>query len=480
MPILPLPRRRARLRFGLLAVALVLACRDDEIAPPLPRAQGTWVDSLPVVPPSTIDLPVRYDLGPAMAWLESRVPRRLGDLRTRHQVPGNGRVSYTYAVSRAPFRVGFRGRTASLAAMVSYQGRGWYNPPVLPAVSGSCGTSGTPVRARLVIETTVRLTDNWQLRPRTRARAEPFSEEDRDRCDVTVARIDITGRVLEAARSALQQELSEFDARLTAYDLKLQAQEVWDLLQSPLALTDSLWLAINPVGVRIGTLRTEGDTLVTNVGLTAQPRVVGGARPQPTARPMPPPDDSVGSASGLNLLTEARVSYAVAGTVLSRELAGDRIDVADRTLVIEGIELRGVGDGRVAVGLRMSGPARGTLYAVGTPVLDPITLDLTMPDLRYDVATRNLLVGTLAWLAEEKIETFLRTRVRINLAGVLDDGRRLLQKELNRKLASGVRLSTQVDRLEILDLQGAPTALIVRAMALGQGELVLNLRPATR
>jgi Domain of unknown function (DUF4403) len=95
----------------------------------------------------------------------------------------------------------------------------------------------------------------------------------------------------------------------------------------------------------------------------------------------------------------------------------------------------------------------------------------------YDVGTRDLMTGTLAWLAQGQIEDFLRTRVRINLAHVLADGRDLLEDKLNRDLADGVHLRMDVKSGRVLSVRASPTALLVRAVASGQGELVLDLKP---
>jgi len=114
---------------------------------------------------------------------------------------------------------------------------------------------------------------------------------------------------------------------------------------------------------------------------------------------------------------------------------------------------------------------------VGRPAYDTATAQLYMPDLVYDVGTRDLLTGTLAWLAGGQIEDFLRTKVRIKLGPVLADGRDLLEKNLNRDLAEGVHLRMDVKHGRVLSVRAAPTALLVRAVASGQGELVLHLRP---
>ncbi|MGH7517157.1 MAG: DUF4403 family protein [Gemmatimonadales bacterium] len=467
---------------GLLAAALpplVAACGGDKVAPPVPRATGAWVDTLPPVPTSYLDVPVRYDLTRALAWLESAVPPVIGNIDRRRRASGNSRLKYAFSVRRSPFRVNIEGRTATLAAQFDYQARAWYNPPLLPEIGASCGTNEDKPRprARLVVETNVELTDRWTLRPRTKALAQPLSRTERDQCEVTAFKIDVTAKVLGAARDALQRELGKFDRRLAAFDLPGEAARVWKVLSTPLKLTDSLWLAINPATVRIGLLAVHGDTLVTTVGLSANPRVIGGTQPELVQRPMPPPQDSTARPPVLHLLTEGRMPYDVASAVLSRELRGTKIRVAGRRLTVDSLHLLGVGDGRVAVGLAVRGAVDGTLYAVGHPMLDTATAELYMPDLTYDVGTRNLLAGTLAWLASGTIEEFLRNRVRIKMGPVIEEGRQLLERELNRELVKGVTLKATVQAGRVYGVRAAPYALLARAIVSGQGELVLDLQP---
>ena len=473
MPMSSLRRRVA----GALLVGAAAACRRDKVAPPMPEVVSIWVDSLPPIPTSYLDVPVRYDLAPAMHWLEAEVPVSFGSLEERHEVPDKNRVHYAYAATRSPFRIAVSGRTATLQADVRYRVRAWYNPPILPEVSGACDDDDTPPRARLTIETTVQLTSGWTLRPKTRAIVTPLADSKRDRCKVSFLSIDVTDKVMDAAQAALESKLHDFDAKVAAFDLPHESQRLWHTLGSPLVLGDSLWLVINPSAVRIGLLRMQGDTLVTTVGLSANPRVIGGPRPDISVPPMPPPQDSTSRPPVLHLLTEGKLPYDVGSAILTRELRGTVIKVAHQRLILDSLHLIGVGDGRVAVGLIVHGSVRGILWAVGRPAYDTTTAQLYMPDLVYDGGTRDLMTGTLAWLTQGQIEEFLRSKVRIKLASVVADGRDLLEDELNRDLADGVHLRMDVKSGRVMNVRASPTALLVRAIASGQGELVLDLKP---
>ena len=463
---------------SLCAVAVLGCGREHEkVAPPVPRATGPWVDTLPPVPLSYIDVPVRYDLARALRWLEAEIPTEFGDIDERRPVRDKKRLHYAYAAKRSRFRLSVTGRRAVLQADVKYEAKAWYDLPVLPPISASCGTDGDRPRARLTIQSDVELTDAWTLRPHTIASAEPITGTERDKCKVSVLSLDVTKKIMDAAQEALQEKASELDARIAAFDLPNESRRLWKILQSPQKLTDSLWLVIDPSAVRIGLLSMHGDTLVTSLGLSAHPRVVGGPRPPAATRPLPQPQDSTSRPPVLHLLTEGRLPYDVASTILSRELRGDTIHVAKQTFIVDSLHVLGVGDGRAAVGLAVSGAVNGVLYVVGHPAYDTATAELYMPDLTYDVATRNLLTGALSWLANGTVEEYLRTKVRIKLGEVIADGRRLLQESLNRDLADGVHLRASVTSGRGLTVRAAPEALLLRVIASGQGRLVLDLRP---
>jgi len=470
------------IRQATLCLLLLSGCGgDDRIDAPVPVAQGRVVLDSALTPlPSVLDLPVEYDLGPALAWLDSVVPRRIGDVDERLEIPGNSRLSFAYEAERSPFRLTLDGTTATLSAVVTYRGRGWYNPPILPTISGSCGIGERAPRAYLSIRTTVTPTTDWRLQGRTRiASLRPLTTEQRDRCTVTLAEVNVTDRVLDAVRGILGRELRQLDRSLAEFGLGQIVADVWGFLATPIALQDSLWLVVDPAAIRFDKVRSEGSVLHSSLGITAYPRVVSGSRPEVAARPVPPME-RVGSPPGLSLLSEAAIGWEVLSGILRESLRGDTLQVAGRQLVIADISVSGLDDGRVAVGLTLGGEARGTVYLVGNPVFDPVDVVLTMPDLEFDVNSRNLMVRGLAWLAGGQVEADLRANLRVSLAGVLADGRSLLERELTRDLAPGVRMVTAIDLGRVVRVRARPHALRVEAVIGGSSELQLVLVPGQR
>ncbi|HMU62880.1 MAG TPA: DUF4403 family protein, partial [Gemmatimonadales bacterium] len=384
---------RLALASAVLLSLLVAGCGGDTFeAPPPAMVTGVVAESLPPVPPSRLEIPVRYDLKPGLDWLESEVPATIGDIDDKLAVKGNDRLHIAYQIKREPFRLGIEGRTVTMSSVLHYQGRGWYNAPVLPEVSASCGTGegDEQPRARVTLKITGRIDEDWRFRTKSTVRAVPLTDTERDQCEVTAAHIDVTEKVLAAAEGALQGELKKVDQKLLAFPLKQTVEGVWGTIQKPLRLTDSLWLLINPVSMRFLPPTTSGDTLVWQVGLEANPRIVGGARPDSSTNPLLPPDRSEAPPPELLILSEGRLPYDVAEDILSKALAKTKIKVGRRTMSIRHLKPTPLGDGRVVVALTVAGAANGTLYAVGRPQIDSAGV-LTMPDLIIDAGTTDAL-----------------------------------------------------------------------------------------
>jgi hypothetical protein len=427
-----------------LLAALLSACeRLDVDAPPPALAADT--DTLSALPSSTLDIPLTYDLSPVVQALEKAVPRKFGDINERHPIPGHSRVAVAFEGVRDPFQVSLDGQTARLNAIIHYKGRGWYDAPLVPEVSTSCGIGGVEPRARVSIAAPLRITPDWHLRARTRIeKVEPASSEPRDQCTVTVIKNDVTARVTDAARKVLEGKRAFVDERIAALNIRSRFEEWWHLLQQPIRLTDSVWLVINPTAVRMGETVGVKRTLVTALGFSASPRVVTGPRPEPVLTPLPPLyPAAVGS--GLHILLEGFFDYGLATRMLEKELVGKKVEKAGKTIEVRQVRLFGIGAGRLALELRFRGAANGHVYFVGTPRYDPATRQLYVPDLEYDVGSSNLLVSGFEWLKHDDVQNDIRSRARWPVGGIISEGREQLEKGLNRELARGVNLVADVD-----------------------------------
>lgn len=473
-----LARRRSAARAALVSLpwlAPLIGCdrSPPEVHAPEPELRPAAVLDVPEQPLSTLAAPVMYDLTEVLGDLEEEVPVTFGNLEERHDHPDRESLTFAYEAERSPFDAGVVGETARLSATLEYRVRAWYDPPVLPEVGVSCGTGENEPRPKAVIEVSspLRLSRDWVLTSRARVeRVAPESPEESDRCRITLLGIDVTGSVMGAARALLDDETSTIDEKVAEVDVRGSLQRIWHTLQEPHQLADDVWLLMNPVGVTRGAIDGAGTVLEIQVGLTARPRIVVG--PRPTINPTDLPPLTEGTVNDeAHILIEGLARYGPATERLTRELGEYEFTFGGSRIRIRRLDLQGIGDGKVALGVTFDGSARGTVYLVGTPAIEQEMRTVHVPDLQFDVETRNLLVGGLAWLAHSNLVQFLRNRARIPIADVMALADEQLRRGINRELSDDVTVEGEVLSSHLIDVVATREALIVRAGARARASL---------
>ena len=481
------PNRDDLRRFAVIAAILALAMagvlllRQSAIVldAPLPGISGETADTLPPMPPSVIEAPVTYDLDPAIDSLEQAVPRVYGDLERRIVSAKNKRVSYSFLLRRSPFRVEVHGHTVAISAVVAYSGRAWYNPPVGPELSISCGTGNDPPpRAILTVESTCELTEGWALRTRSRVvTLSAYSDSARDHCRLSFLRLDVTERILDNVRQLMDERLQQFDAVVARWPVRKRFEKIWSQLQTPLRLADSVYFTIQPAAAEVGSIGVRGSTAFANLRLIAAPRVTTGPRPQLAPSALPPLRGASHVGRGARVLLDASFTYPVATSMLRRALVGRKVRQSGHVVRIRDVRINGIGGGRVALGVWLAGDVRGRLFFTGTPTFDTSTHQITVPDLDYDVGTAQVLVMGYEWLKEVRLRDFLRDRARLPDSAIVHDLSVLAEKGLNRRLpARGTQMEGRIYRAGVVAVKATRSEIRVRALA--EADLTLSIRRA--
>ncbi len=453
------------------------ACSQETLAPLAPVSNGVAISraELPPLPPSVVDAPISYALAPALDGLERAVPRTFGDINKRITIPSNTRQQIAFAASRTPFDVDFDGKQLTISTVVSYMGKGWYNPMIGPTIGASCGTDDVQPRLNVVINTRVDIEKNWNLKTRTTLKSiQPATDSTRDQCRVTAFNIDVTDKVVSSISPFLSGRLPDVDQKIARFDVRSRVDKWYNLLNKSIRVHDSLWLVLAPKDVRMGALALTDSALVANVRLYAQPFMVSGPKPPQDYTRLPAftrADAAVGDSAHLRL--EGLLSYEDASSTLNAALRGRTFRRFNQSVKIDSARFYALGDGRVVLGLKLKGSIVGDAYLVGTPVLDTVTRMLTVPDLDFDVATADDLVRGLAWLKKGDLVAELRKRARLPLEPLLDDTRQKVEGALNRRLTEGVMLAGTITTGRLIDVAATLRWLVVRAEA--TGTLALNI-----
>ena len=418
-------------------------------------------DTAPALPPSYVTSPIHVDIAPLLRSLEEAAPRHIGDVDRKIRV--NSVASVGVELWREPFQVRFDSNVVTIRTVIEYAGKGW-GP--LGVRVGACGIEPPRPRARVTATSALRLAPDWRLLTSSDVRVAPYSDEARDRCEVSLADIDVTGLAMKEGGKFANRMLDSLDRRVARAPIKAFVGRYWDEIQKPIRIMDStLWLQINPQAIGVAQARVEDSVLVAGVTLLASPRIVSGARPEPGTRPLPQ-FARIAAGDTLFGLVEGKMAWRDANALLARLIAKQKLRVGWRNIRLTGVETRYAGAGRVAIGVDLSGPAEGRLWFTARPVLDTVRRQIGFPDLDLDVNSRTAL-GSVAWLAKGTLRDYLRGKLVISSADLISLAAEKANEELTRDLSKDVRLVGWIGDVRTLGVRATAEGLVARARAKG-------------
>ena len=465
--------RRSWLRLAAppLVVALGAACgRERAPDPPALRELTAAALEAPPVPAATLSrfgVPLDYDFTPVLAVVERAVPTTFGSLEERRQIGDDRRRHYAFEATRGPFTTFVVGSEVHLRTTLSYAARGYYDPPVGPTLRAGCGTGGA--RPQIVVELVTPLTlgPDWRLRSKARvADVAPASTRSSDRCRVSILRYDVTDRVVAAARKGITAKLPEIDRTVARVDLTERVTRWWELLNRPIRLADGVWLVLQPQRLRAGRVTGRGRVITVEAGLDAYPKIVTGAAAAATALPLPPLADHTGG-RGFSIALEGIVDYTTASRAVTAALQGRTVTQAGQSVTVRSVAVSAAPAGRLALTVAFTGDANGSLRLLGAPRYDAARGRVTVPDLEYDLDTDNTLVDAVAWVRSDALRALFREKAELPVAPVLERGRALLAKGLNRTVGGTMTLSATVDSVAVDGVYVTAPGVVVHASAAG-------------
>jgi len=455
----------------LLAAGLVLFLvlnypggRDDPGRPGI-SSQERGPGDLPL---SLVTVTLAYDAADMLDELERAVPLQMGGLHLRQAHPTLQGLQYAFVARRDPFTVEMSGDSLRIATVIRYGGQAWYAAPFGLQLTTSCGISTGAegdLRTAVAFASPIQIEDDWSLRSAVElTRIEPVSPADRCVISLAGAELDVTDELLAAAEAWFRDQASRIDEVFAATRTTDQLEAYWEMLGNPIPLGGDAWLALGAEGVRFADLRgngSEGGRFQAVVEIAARPRITVGTPPEAEVRALPP-HGRAWVDEGAGILVEGRVDYASISELAAAELRETEWAAFGRSVRIRQVRISGVGDGRMSVVVEVEGALEGSIELVGTPVFDPVSNEIHIPDLAVTVPSGTLLLRSAGWVLRTWFPSRIRALARWPMSGVLAEGRAAANQGLNVRFSDEVRMEGTMGAMEVVSIQASDDGLVVR------------------
>lgn len=425
----------------------------------------------PEIPASTIYVPLQVDLTSVETAVNrpGAVPTTLKSQAWTPLAVPVGLADITYTVSRGHIGLNMQGDALVTTVPVTIQAGARWGLVEGAKIPVYCNDIHLTVR----FETNISLDENWQLQ----SESTPVPYTSPITCNVNIGLthipIDITAQARAGINEGQQAAAQLIDGRISSLvEARAFAESAWGALSQPIDLGQNGWLVLNPEQLQVGALAGSGKQLTLPIGVVTRPQLLIGSRPAATESPLPLMQAPDPAAGGFQVTIEVELPYETA-TAQMAGLIGSHYTVGGQTVIIDDIRIYGAG-ALAVIELTLSGDFNGIVYLTGTPKFDAEQEVVYLDDVDFDIHSRNLLVNTADWLFHEEMLAQVETLATWNVAPLLAQASEAAAAGLNRDL-NGLRLSGQLNRIELLAILPSESAFQIIATAVGELSAIVSL-----
>ncbi|HLZ86515.1 MAG TPA: DUF4403 family protein [Puia sp.] len=437
--------------FLLVAVAGAGACSPAKKLTP-PAVTVMVGDSLPALPQSEIDLPVKVAGRPLLVAADSIFPREFLSPGWPNFLQPSCDFRYKYRFVRSGFVLRCTNNRISIAMEGNYQVAGGkclcaLGKPVSPWVMGYCGFDREPMRrVDLAFSTLLNFQPDYHIR--TSSIVEQVKAL--DPCNMSIFSVDMTQQIMDSIRSSVNFFCRGFDASAIKTDiagyLKQAAARAWQ--KTPIGSYG--YLIINPVSVRVGTLNYVRDTFAVSLGISCRPELSSDSRS--TMSPLLPALRPGGNRNGVTLFLPANYEYSFISKLLNDSLRDKSFEYKGRTVIVKELAVRGIERHKIELRIDFGGSYTGRIFLRGTPVLDTAKQTLSVPDIAYSLESRDILLRMAKTLLRGKIRRTMQGNNVLDLAALLKTNMPSLNAQLNRPIMTNLYTTGELKQLRLIGL----------------------------
>ena len=431
-------------------------------------AQSVTGIQQPKSPVSFIDIPLRLSLEALISAADRVLPYQAGNWRTWKDWHG---IPSQYRGWRGPLSITASGDVLWVQAHIRYWIRAQKKLLGVFNVTASCGIDEAPRQAVIGMQVLLEWGPDWTLRPRFRILPTRFL----DRCEMTIANIDVTSIVETEFQKQMQDSLRAALKTLApgVNAIQRQAQQTWSLLQEPVELGQDNWLLLRPASVALSRIAGRGKYLDAQLALTLQPVLVSGPELAGEPVPLPPLGQYYPRSDGLNLHLGVNLDFPTLNQRLSDTLAVESLVIKGRKFGIKKLDLTGSGQ-EIRARMELTGELAGTAELRAKVAYEAQHRKLELQDLTFDYDAEDSNVGMLAEAFHEHIRQALEDAANQALAQQLDLLGERLGTVLKKITPTGLVLDLSTLQLSSMQIHIEQQGIRLDGTATGSTRLVLR------
>lgn len=430
---------------------------------------------LPALPESNINVPVKVTMAPFLEKAAVLVPKEVTSDGWPQYLQTSCDFHYKYRFVPGGFTFNCQNNQVQVKLSGAYQVAGEkcvcaFGQQTSPWIGGSCGFGKEPMRKTdIFISSLLQFQPNYTVHTRTTAqKAQAF-----EKCTVSMFNLDITQQVMDSIKSSTNAFCYSMDSVVNGLDFSSTTKSLADRINKKIPLDKYGFLKINPSAVRMGSMNSVKDTLQAVLGISCYPELHSDSTNNYTASFLPPLQNAAVT-PGITVYTNARYDYPFINSIINQLVKDTSFLIEGRQVIIKNVQLNGAENGKVEILVDFDGDKKGSLYLTGTPQLDTGSQVIIIPDLDYSLKSSNLILNLGKTFFSNKILHALREKATISITDLVEQNRKSIDAQLNKKIMEGVFSIGSLKDIRVLSLVVGKDVLQAQTCTRAQASIVIT------
>ena len=458
----------------LLVVVIILSsCSGSKKTTATVSTPAAVNDSLPPLPISEIDIPIKIYTRPLLTRAETMVPKEFTSDKWPDYTQSSCDFRYKYRFVRGGLTFGLVNNQVAIGFGGNYQIAGGrcvcaFDKPVSPWVSGSCGFGNEPLRkVNISLASMVSFLPTYKVKTTTVLNnLTPL-----DKCQVTLFNTDMTAEVMDSIRASIAAFTHTFDSSIAALDFSNMLKMVSEKSSRKIMLSKYGFLQVKPMNVRVSPMQLFRDTLMMSAGVSGYAELTSDSADLPTISNFPALQTAA-PREGVSIYANTHYDYVFLSKIITDTIRDKAFDIEGKTFVIKNIEIRGTDNKQLEIRIDFAGAKKGRFILYGTPVLDVVKQTISIPDINYGIETRDIVLNVGEKLFRNKIINSLKEKAFIDLPSLIAKAGPQLETQLNRKINANFSTRGKLSDVKITGLVTGKTVLHMQTYIRARIELI--------
>ena len=273
--------------------------------------------------------------------------------------------------------------------------------------------------------------------------------------------------ILNNSKSYLGKQMDETTS--SYFDLKSIVSSAWNSISRILSVSEEYktWLSVNPSKVSMAPLIIQGDSILSNLSLMAKPQLSIGDKPRENmVNKIPDYSQVLNDNLRTLLVLRTKLPFSETKNLTLKQVGGQTFSSGKKSVTVEDVNYFGINN-KLGVELTLSGVYKGKIFLTGTPQIEARTNLINLPDLDFNLETKNFLVKSAGWILKSNLKKMIQENINFYLTLNLNETKKELEKQLNDyPLATGFKMKSKIDQLSVENIQITPDGMLID-MAIG-------------